>query len=111
MALLVNNTPVARGHYLVVRLRGTASARDAIGASVEARFGDRRIVRQLTAGDGFLASNQRVLLFGLGEHDQVDKLEVRWPSGQISTFDDVAADRELTVVEGRGTPVPMPAPR
>jgi hypothetical protein len=42
------------------------------------------------------------LHFGLGRDDTVLELEVRWPSGFVEGFDNVAADRYLTIVEGEG---------
>ena len=59
-------------------------------------------VHQLTAGDGYHASNDRRLLLGLGRNERVEELEVRWPRGRLQKFSDVAVDRELVVVEGRG---------
>ena len=70
-ALLTNTTP-ATGRFLSLKLFGVGSSRDAIGTTVRARFGDRTIVRQLTAGDGYQASNERRLILGLGQADAVD---------------------------------------
>lgn len=99
LALLENETPLNGRHFLVVHLRGTLSGRDAIGSRVEVQSGDLRLVRQLTAGDGYLVSNQRVLLIGLGEKDKIDTLTVRWPSGGLSSFNDITVDREVLIVE------------
>ena len=56
---------------------------------------------QLTAGDGYLSSNQRQLVFGLGGAERVDELTIRWPSGRSQVFHDLTADREILCVEGR----------
>ncbi|MBW3543185.1 MAG: CRTAC1 family protein, partial [Planctomycetes bacterium] len=98
-ALLTNTTPDA-GRFLSLRLFGVQSNRDAIGTTVEARFGERAIVRQLTAGDGYQASNERRLIFGIGTADRIDELTVRWPSGAIQRFANVAAPAELFLREG-----------
>ncbi|GIS59370.1 MAG: hypothetical protein CM1200mP2_15950 [Planctomycetaceae bacterium] len=63
LALLTNTTP-RTGHRLVLRLVGTSSSRDAIGATFTARAGKRTWVTQLTAGDGYLVSNQKQLVIG-----------------------------------------------
>ena len=42
--------------------------------------------RQMTAGDGYLASNERLLIFGLGDAVHIDELEVRWPAGTRQRF-------------------------
>jgi tetratricopeptide (TPR) repeat protein len=108
-ALLINRTP-ERGHHLVVRLVGTSLSRDAIGTTVAYRLGKRRVVRQLTAGDGFQASNHRVLLLGLGESDSVPAVEVTWPSGRVQVFEGLPLDGEVVLVEGRAESFGLPAP-
>jgi tetratricopeptide (TPR) repeat protein len=105
-AALLTNTTEAVGHFLAVRLRGVASDRDAIGATVTVRCGAKRWVKQLTAGDGYQASNQRQLVFGLGENGMVDELEVRWPSGRVEKSAEIPADAEILLIEGRQAPVP-----
>ena len=60
-----------------------------------------RVTRQLTGGDGFQASNQRILTFGLGKDDVVRKINVVWPSRQVDEFSDVPANSRWTVIEGR----------
>jgi tetratricopeptide (TPR) repeat protein len=105
-ALLTNATPDA-GRFLSIRLIGVQSNRDAIGTTVSARVGTRTIVRQLAAGDGYQASNERRLTIGVGTASQVDQLMIRWPSGIIQRFDHVATSQELWIVEGR-PPVVIP---
>lgn len=106
-ALLMNTSN--GGHFIAVHVRGVQSDRDAIGTTVvvTSKIGTR--VRQLTAGDGYQASNQRLLVFGLGEHAEIDGLEIRWPSGLRQSFDEVPADCEMILVEGRSEPVVLSA--
>jgi len=105
-ALLTNRTQDA-GHYLSVRLRGVESSRDALGATVIVEAGERTFSQQLTAGDGFAASNQRQLIFGLGDRTAIDQLTIHWPAGLDQTFSNVAADQELLLVEGQPRPYPL----
>jgi len=98
-SVLSNETP-STGHFLSVQLRGTISSRDAIGATVEAVVGGRRLVRQLTAGDGYHASNERQSCFGLGAATRIEALSVRWPSGQTTSWSDIPADQAITLIEG-----------
>jgi hypothetical protein len=98
-ALLVNETP-ERGHWLAVRLRGTASSRDAIGASVTVQSGERQLARQLVAGDGYQSANEPRLVFGLGRDAGPVSLRVQWPSGEEQRFDGIAVDQDVLVVEG-----------
>lgn len=106
-ALVTNMTPV-HGHFLAVRLVGIEGSRDAIGASVTLQSGTSSWTRQLTAGDGFQASNERKLIFGLGSAEQIDELTIRWLSGAEQTFHRLPADREILVIEGRSVTVSTP---
>jgi hypothetical protein len=101
---LTNTTPHV-GHHLTVRLVSTASARDSIGTTVEVTAGGKKLVRQLTAGDGFQASNERILVFGLGEKTSADSIAINWVSGRRQGLSSVPADEEILVVEGRNEPV------
>ena len=96
---LLTNQTLGSGHFLAIQLRGTISSRDAIGATVEITVGDQRFVKQLTAGDGYQASNERQLRFGLGTRNQVDKLVVRWPRGSVQEWRGIAANQTLLLVE------------
>lgn len=104
VALLTNATKTDRG-FLAVQLRGVASARDAIGATVRVRAGRTTWIQQLTAGDGYLVSNQRQLIFGLADHSAVDELQVQWPSGHQQTFRNPPVNAELILIEGHDSPV------
>ncbi len=99
-ALLTNTTP-AVGNHLAVRLRGVASNRDAIGAIVTVEAGGLKRVKHVIGGDGYLVSNQRQLVFGLGAEASVDRLSIRWPSGTTQVFEQVPPNQEIMIVEGR----------
>ncbi|MDA1053386.1 MAG: FG-GAP-like repeat-containing protein [Planctomycetota bacterium] len=100
-AALLENTTGDSGHGLVVRLRGTLSDRDAIGTTVTAEAGGSVFLHQLTAGDGYQASNQRIVVLGLDAAASIDRLRVRWPSGTVQEFADVQADGEVVIIEGQ----------
>jgi tetratricopeptide (TPR) repeat protein len=100
IALLTNHTRNT-GNFLAIRLRGVESARDAIGANVVVRSGEDSWSQSLTAGDGYMASNQRQLVFGLGNYQQVDSLTIHWPSGHTDEFSNIEVGNELMFVEGR----------
>ena len=100
LALLTNKTDAA-GHFLAVKLIGVDSQRAAIGTTVTLTVGGRPFVRQLTAGDGYHASNQRLLIFGLGAADRVQTLHIDWPSGVAQEFTNLPVDVELLFIEGR----------
>ena len=88
--------------WLAVRLRGTASNRDGIGARVEVTAGSRTQVREITGGDGMMSHSHALEAhFGLGMMTEAD-VTVYWPSGEVTTVPDVAAKQRITIVEGEG---------
>ncbi|MDH3216053.1 MAG: CRTAC1 family protein [Candidatus Krumholzibacteria bacterium] len=91
------------GHWLRIRLIGTNSNRSAIGARVllTSHRGAETVtqMREVTTQMGFRGQSDLSPQFGLGRADGALSLEVRWPSGRISTMDDVAIDRVLHVTE------------
>ncbi len=89
------------GHWLGLRLRGTRSGRTPVGARVTCRAGGRTIVRRLTSGTGYLSAHDPRLWFGLGNSAEVERLEVRWPSGAIQSWAGLSADRILVIEEGK----------
>jgi tetratricopeptide (TPR) repeat protein len=106
-AALLTNTTRKPGHHLKIRLVSTASARDSIGTTVEVVAGGKKIVRQLSAGDGFQASNERALVFGLGPNTAVESVVIHWMSGRDQTLSKLPADQELLLVEGRDQPTTL----
>jgi hypothetical protein len=91
------------GHWLRVRLVGTASNKSGIGARVllTSRRGAETVsqMRDVTTQMGFRGQSDLSLHFGLGSADEALSLEIRWPSGQVSTLASVAADQILEVIE------------
>jgi hypothetical protein len=104
--VLLTNHAQPRGGYVSLRLVGTVSNRDAIGTSVVVRRGGQSAWQQLTAGDGFAASNQRELIFGTGQDAVIEQIEIEWPSGEKQVFAAVEANRHYIAVEGQGGLVP-----
>ena len=98
---LLRNDGGNRRHWLGVRLVGTKSGRDAIGAKVTVTAGGRSRMRCLVGGASYLAASDPRLLFGLGEANRVDALEVRWPSGRVDRIGGFRGDRYVTITEER----------
>jgi len=86
-------------HWLRVELVGVASNRNGIGARLVALSGDLQQMREILGGNGF-TQDELVAHFGMGEHTQVDRLEIRWPSGQVDVLTDIPADQKIRVLEG-----------
>jgi Flp pilus assembly protein TadD/peroxiredoxin len=101
--LRVFRNDLATASSLAVRLVGTKSNRDAIGARVIVETADGRGGRQIKvvqAGSGFLSQHSKELVFGLGASAAVRALTVEWPSGARQTFADVPAGGRVRVIEG-----------
>ena len=98
-ASLVMNVTRGAGHFVTVRLTARVGGRDAIGSLIEVHTPDRVWKKQLVAGDGFMASNERLVQFGLGRAATVDELIVRWPSGTTTTVRDLPADVTIELIE------------
>jgi hypothetical protein len=98
----------ASGHSLRVKLVGTKSNRDGIGAVVRVTAGSDAQSQMLRSGSSYLSSSELVLTFGLGSHAQADAIEVRWPSGQVDKLASVPADQIITVKEGAGIAAAKP---
>jgi hypothetical protein len=105
-ALVVNRTAGA-GHFLAIQFRGVTRDRDAIGTRVRVTAGGRTQTSQLTAGDGYQASNERRLVVGLGDATRIDQLVVFWLNGAEQTFFDLPADSDLLLIEGRDLLIPV----
>lgn len=87
-------------HWLGVRLRGTASNRDGLGAVVKVHVGPRVLTKVLDGNSGYLSHSVLPLYFGLDEAAKVDSIEVRWPSGATQTVPGpLAANRTLDLTE------------
>lgn len=98
-ALLTNRT-VSAGRLLNVRLIGRSGCREPIGATVTVHTDRSRIVRFLTAGDGFLVTNERFLSFAVPQESKAVRLEVDWPGGRHQYWSDVQVDQDIVLVEG-----------
>jgi len=98
-----SNTGEKKNHSLRIKLVGTKSNRDGIGAVVRVTAGSDVQSQMLRSGSSYLSSSELVLTFGLAGHTQADAIEVRWPSGQVDHASNVAADQIITIKEGSGT--------
>lgn len=98
-AAVLTNTSTT-GNFLNVCLKGTILDRDSFGAVVTLTVDERRITKHVTAGDGYMASNERLIQFGLGQSDTVDTLQVTWPSGSTLTYSAPAINATYILCEG-----------
>lgn len=95
------------GHYLILQLEGTLSSRDAVGARIVLKSGRGRQSAWQFGGGSYLSASDPRLHFGLGDQNHVESIEVFWPSGQISRFENLKADAAYLLREGQKTPGPL----
>jgi hypothetical protein len=87
---------------LRLKLVGTKSNRDGIGAVVRLTTAGETQTQMLRSGSSYLSSSELILTFGLAQHDEAETIEIRWPSGQIDHLSNVQAAETITVTEGKG---------
>jgi enediyne biosynthesis protein E4 len=87
-------------HFINLKLVGTKSNRDAIGARVRIKANGFAQLREIQGGGSYLSQSDLRAHFGLGASVRIDSLEIEWPSGLHQTFRDVRADRFYTLTEG-----------
>jgi enediyne biosynthesis protein E4 len=90
------------GHSLRIKLQGTQSNRNGIGAVVRLTSGSDKQWKMLRSGSSYLSQSELVLTFGLGSSSQADALEVQWPSGHVDKLSNVKAGETVTIQEGKG---------
>ena len=98
---LFRNSGRVDAGWLGVHLEGVASARDAIGATLEVVAGGRSSYDQTMGGRSYCSAQDPRVLFGLGAAPDVDSLEVRWPSGKRQRFSGTPRNTYLRLVEDR----------
>ena len=97
---LLRNDVTGGNHWLKLKLVGTKSNRGAIGTRVTCHYGGKKQVQEIASQSSFYSSNDPRLHFGLGAAKTAG-LEIRWPSGLVQKLPGVAADRILTITEGK----------
>lgn len=86
-------------HWLKVKLAGTVSNRDGIGARIKISVGETTQIREVSGGSSHLSQHPLEVHFGLGTATGVETVEVRWPSGIVQTLTNVKGDQRLLILE------------
>ena len=94
----MNDSPGAN-HWLELKLQGTKSNRDGIGARVKLVTKTGTQYDQMSTASGYASSSSRPLHFGLGTNPSVESIEIRWPSGMVQELHNLPADRIVPVTE------------
>ena len=103
-AVLLRNNVGENSSWVGFQLVGTKSNRDAIGAKLTVRLGDRKLVRWITGGASIFSSHDYRVVFGLGANPgpPATSVEIQWPSGVVQTLDGLPPKRYHKVVEPPG---------
>jgi hypothetical protein len=97
--LLRNDGGSKSGNWISLKLVGTKSNRNAVGARVELKAGGLTLVDEVRAGDSYISHSDWRLHFGLGTATVADEIKLRWPSGKTETLSKVAVNRVLKIIE------------
>jgi len=96
---LLQNLCNSDNGWIKVKLRGSNSNMDAIGARVEIIANNIRQIREISAGSSQMSQNMLEAHFGVGKVKTINSLTIHWPSGNIDVMKDVEANQSLVIVE------------
>ena len=100
MVLISNLTDRRPIHYLTLKLVGTSSNRDGLGALVKVTAGGSSYVKVMDGSSGYLSHSLIPLYFGLGSAESVDRIDVTWPNGMTQALQGpITANRQLEIRE------------
>jgi len=109
IVITTNNGPAAlfldqgtTNHALRIKLTGTKSNRDGIGAVVSVKSATTFQKQMLRSGSSYLSASELILTIGLGSSTKADAIDVRWPSGAVDRLSNVGSDQIVTIREGSG---------
>ena len=91
-----------QNNWITIRTIGVKSNRDGIGARIKCVTEDGAQIEEVRSGGSYYSQNDLRVHFGLGKARKLKALEIRWPSGQTTTLNDVAANQMIVVKEAQG---------
>ncbi len=94
---VIRNDSPRDNHWIQIRLRGTSTNRDGVGARVRVVAGDLVQTAEVHSGRSYQSHYGTRLHFGLADRDRVDRIEVSWIGGGTDTIENVPADRRVTI--------------
>lgn len=106
---LLRNDQQLGHHWLQVELVDQKGSRVPVGAEVKLTAGELKQFRTVATTRSYLAQSDPTLVFGLGEIDKVDRLEVRWPDGEVVSYAIEGVDRKVTIQRGQTPALAGPA--
>jgi enediyne biosynthesis protein E4 len=100
--MVIRNHGIPGRHWVGIELAGTKSNRMAVGARLKLLAGGMTQTEEIHSGGSYLSQSDTRVHFGLGSATRIDNLEIRWPSGKVETFSELAADKFYCILEGQG---------
>jgi len=97
--IVYHNVSENVGNWVELKLIGTKSNRDGIGARVQLQAGGLTQIRELDGGNGYASESTRRIHFGIGSANKIDSLSIRWPSGLVEQLS-VPINVVVSVQEG-----------
>jgi enediyne biosynthesis protein E4 len=101
-AYLFRNDQEAGNKSIRFKLTGTKSNRDAIGAVVRVYYNGVSQMRMVKSGSSYLSQSELPVTFGVGRHEQVERVTIEWPSGGTEEFRRLATGKQYDCLEGKG---------
>ena len=99
-ALLLRNTLPTTNQWIGIRLRGTRSNRQGLGAMIRVTGASgRQQWNRVTTSVGYGSSSDPTVVFGMGQDASAKQVEIRWPGGSVQTLIDVACGQYITISE------------
>ena len=98
-AKFLRNNGGNKNNWLMLNLIGTKSNRDGVGASIRLITGDEVQIAQKKSTSGYLSQSDPRVHFGMAGHQQADRIEITWPSGEVQVLEQVPVNQILTVTE------------
>jgi hypothetical protein len=101
-AALLRNDGGNVNHWLGLTLKGKEGPASAIGAKITVTTGEKKQVLVNQWATSYLSNNDPRLHIGLGQHKQIDLLEISWSDGKKEVYKNIASGRYLTIIQGKG---------
>ena len=98
--MLRNDGPT--GKAIAIKLRGEGGNKRAIGALVSVTSGERTQTQMVRTGSSYLSHSPLELTFGVGQTEQVERVEIRWPDGTQESIEDVTTGQRYQITQGEG---------
>ncbi len=95
--VLLRNDTQLNNNWLKIKLVGNTSNRDGIGSKVIVRSGDFTQIKEITSGGSYASGSDNSIHFGLGNHSEVETIEVKWQSGHIQRLKNISVNQVVQI--------------